>query len=35
MRDSAAIHTREELRKHIRFICDLVAATDKYLEEKI
>lgn len=27
--------TRDELRKHIRFICDLVAATDKYLEEKL
>ncbi|MBD2837110.1 hypothetical protein ID144_08685 [Pseudomonas sp. JM0905a] len=25
--------TRDELRKHIRFICDLVTATDKYLEE--
>lgn len=28
--DSHAV-TREDLRKHIRFICDLVAATDKYL----
>jgi hypothetical protein len=27
--------TRDELRKNIRFICDLVAATDKYLEEKL
>ncbi len=23
--------TRDELRKHVRFICDLVAATDKYI----
>lgn len=27
--------TRDDLRKHIRFIRDLVAATDKYLAEKI
>lgn len=27
--------TRDELRKHIRFICDLVAATEKYLEEML
>ena len=27
--------TRDELRKHIRFICDLVASTDKYLEVKL
>ncbi|HBO1833545.1 TPA: hypothetical protein L4G11_001225 [Pseudomonas aeruginosa] len=27
--------TRDELRKHIRFICDLVSATDKYLGEKL
>lgn len=27
--------TREDLRKHIRFIRDLVAATDKYLAERI
>ena len=26
---------REDLRKHIRFICDLVAATDKYIGTKI
>lgn len=26
---------REDLRKHIRFICDLVAATDKHIEAKI
>lgn len=34
--DSAAhAVTREDLRKHIRFIRDLVAATDKYLAERI
>lgn len=27
--------TRDELRKHIRFICDLVAATDKFVGAKI
>lgn len=27
--------TRDELRKHIRFICDLVASTDKYIAEKL
>ncbi|USR37849.1 HEPN domain-containing protein [Ectopseudomonas hydrolytica] len=27
--------TRDELRKHIRFICDLVTATEKYLSEKL
>lgn len=27
--------TRDELRKHIRFICDLVVATDNYLAEKL
>lgn len=27
--------TREELRKHIQFIRDLVAATDKYIEIKL
>ena len=27
--------TRDELRKHIRFICDLVASTDKYLEGRL
>lgn len=27
--------TRDELRKHIRFICDLVTATDKYLVAKL
>lgn len=26
---------REDLRKHIRFICDLVEATDKYIEAKL
>lgn len=32
--DSHAV-TRDDLRKHIRFICDLVAATDKFLAEKL
>lgn len=32
--DSHAV-TRDELRKHIRFICDLVAATDKFLAENL
>lgn len=32
--DSHAV-TRDELRKHIRFICDLVTATDKYLATKV
>lgn len=32
--DSHAV-TRDDLRKHIRFICDLVAATDKYVEAKL
>lgn len=27
--------TREELRKHIRFICDLVAATDNFIAARI
>lgn len=27
--------TREDLRKHIRFICDLVSATDKYVAAKL
>ncbi|MDD2701884.1 MAG: HEPN domain-containing protein [Sideroxydans sp.] len=27
--------TRDELRKHIRFVCDLVDATDKYLQSKV
>lgn len=26
---------REDLRKHIRFICDLVAATDSYLDARL
>ncbi len=32
---SPHIVTRDSMRKHIQFVCDLVQATDKYLEENL